>query len=326
MNFNDIIGQENIINKLKAALEQGTVGHAYIFSGPKGIGKSTIAKIFANLLLCSNIQSKNPCGKCLSCQMINEQTNPDYYEIHTDGYSIGVEEIRNLQNDIVIKPIYSKKKVYIIKDAHKMTVQAQNCLLKTLEEPPDYATIILTVSSYESLLETIHSRTIRYIFQKNSVSEVKKVITLHKANDMIDEDFIAAYSDGIIGTAIELLNSNEFSFIREKSINLSINASKGNLLSVFDAYSFFEENKEKIDIILDIMILTFRDLLICKTLNQKKLINSDKKDIILNNASFFTEKSLYKNIEAIEETRKNIKQNSNYQLSIEVMLLKLQED
>lgn len=327
VNFNDIIGQEEVINSLKAVLKDNSTRHAYIFAGPEGIGKRMVAKVFASALLCSERNSFASCETCQSCKLFQSGTNPDFYVLEAEGASISVDDIRKMQQDISIRPMYFAKKVYLIAEADKMTVQAQNCLLKTLEEPPGYAVIILTAINTNSLLETIKSRSIIYNFRKNTDEEVKSYIQKIKGHELSGIDFIVSYADGVIGKAIELIESEDFRLNRDKVIEIISKLSSSNLIEVFDAYDFFEENKDNIDSILDIMLMFYRDLLIAKkTGNENILINSDKKDIILKNMDRFEISRLIENIAAIEEARKNIKQNANYQLVIEVMLMKLQEE
>lgn len=327
MNFNDVIGQSEVINRLKAQIKNNKIGHAFIFSGPKGIGKKTVAEIFASIVLCKNGSEDGNCGTCRECRLFRGGSNPDFYHIKTEKNSIGVEEIRSMQKDVYIKPLYSPKKVYLIEEAEKMTVQAQNCLLKTLEEPPLYAIIIMTTSNCQSLLETIRSRSVIYNFKKNTFYEVKKYLIDNKKADINEASFIASYADGVIGKAKELLESSEFKELREKTIGILLKLNESNLKDIFFAYDFFEENKEKIQEILDIMLIFYRDVLVAKKFgNEKMLINLDKKDIILKNLNNFSTEKIYKNIEVINDFGNNIKKNVNYQLAVEVMLMKLQEE
>ena len=327
VNFSDIIGQNEIVNVLKAVLKDDSTRHAYIFAGPEGIGKRMVAKIFAAALLCAERNYFNRCESCQSCRLFESGTNPDFYVVEAEGTSISVDDIRRMQQDVSVRPMYSAKKVYLIAEADKMTVQAQNCLLKTLEEPPGYTVIILTAANSNSLLETIRSRSILYNFRKNTDEEVKTCIQKIKGDELSGVDFIVSYADGIPGRAIELVESEEFKINRDKALEVILRLRNSKLIEIFDVYDFFEENKDNIDSILDIMLIFYRDLLITKkTGNENILINSDKKDIILGNVDGFEIDKLIENIAAIEDARRNIKQNANYQLVIEVMLMKLQEE
>lgn len=333
MDFKSVAGQKEIISSLENAIKNEKIGHAYMFCGPAGIGKRMMARIFAGLLLCQNPtiskydQDESTCGSCTACRLFAEGSDPDFYMLTAEENSISVEEIRKLQSDILIRPLYSKRKVYLIEEADKMTVQAQNCLLKTLEEPPCYAVIILTVSNEDALLETIRSRVSRYSFRKNTDEEVRNVIRSRLGDKVGDMDFIISYSGGIIGTAIELAASEEFTHIRQRVFEIVEKLAKPKLLDVFEVYDFFEDNKNSIETIFDIMILFYRDILVAsKHRNENILINSDKKDMIFNNISKYTTAKLVKNIEVIEMARKDLKYNANFQLAIEMMLMKLQEE
>jgi DNA polymerase-3 subunit delta' len=241
--------------------------------------------------------------------------------------NISIEEIRKLQSDIIIKPMYSKRKVYFIADSDRMTVQAQNCLLKVLEEPPHYAVLLLTTYNSNALLETIRSRTQKCNFKKNTYDEIRGLLQSRFGSNLRNIDFIASFSDGVIGNALELAESEEFGQLRDNAMGIVFRLARSGLEGVFDIYDYFEANKNSIDSILDIMLLVYRDMLVSRTSgNENILINSDKKDIILSNAQEFSMLKLSKNMEIIEEARRNIKQNANFQLSIEVMLMKLQED
>lgn len=327
MNFSEIVGQEEIIKSLEKAVNSGRIGHAYVFTGPSGIGKRTVASIFAGMLLCDMPEYSQPCSRCQACRLFLGGSNPDFRRIICEGLSIGVDEIRDILNDVAIKPMYSKRKVYIIEEADKMTAQAQNCLLKTLEEPPAYVVIILTASNYSSLLETIRSRSQRLNFKKNSYEQVRQVLEYKYGMENKGIEFAAVYADGIIGTALELVDSEVFISLRDKTIETISRIKSSGLSGVFSEYTFFEENKDDLSLILDMMSMYYRDLLIVKeTGNEKILINSDKRDIIFSNAKKYTAQQLVSCIEGIESARRAIKQNANFQLAVEHMLIKLQEE
>ena len=327
MDFSGIIGQKDVVDALKISLRSNRIGHAYIFSGPCGIGKKTVARIFSSILMCSEGREDESCGKCKSCLLFENGSNPDYCVLEVEGSSIGVEDIRRLQHDISVRPLYSQKKVYLIPEAEKMTVQAQNCLLKTLEEPPEYGVIILVTSNYDALLETIRSRSVRYDFKRNTFDEVKKFLTDKFGIEYEKAGFIASYANGVIGKAIELLEAEGIKEVRDRVINALVKLKKSGREAVFEINSLFEESKDDGESILDIMLLFYRDILVAgKYGNENILINSDKKDIILENARELSTEKLLNNIAVIEETCNAIKKNANFQLAVEVMLMKLQEE
>ena len=326
MNYNNVIGQNEIKESLSYGLMNDKVSHAYIFNGPRGIGKKTMAQIFAAMLLCKYPKAHGACGECDPCKMFKIGTNPDLYIVKPLKSSISVDQIRELQEDIIIKPLYSEHKVYIVEDADSMTVQAQNCLLKTLEEPPSYAVVILTLENINSITETIRSRAVRLNFKKNTYDEVYNYLSSKYDNDPKVLNFIASYSDGVIGVAEELLKSGEFNDLRESTIEMLAILCEPADRESYEVSAFFEQNKEYISEVLDIMLMFYRDMLIVReTGDESILINSDKKDIILLNAYNLTTSKILENIDTIMKTKINLQQNANYQLSIDVMLMKIRQ-
>ena len=176
--FHDIIGQKEIIEYLKGALSNNQVAHAYLFDGEKGTGKKMVAGIFSKALLCEN-GGEEPCGECHSCKMAESGNNPDIITVvHEKPNVISVNEIREqVVNDVQIKPYSGKKKVYIIPDAQLMNPQAQNALLKTLEEPPSYAVIMLLCDNKAMLLSTLISRSICLSMRAVSNDLIYKMLT-----------------------------------------------------------------------------------------------------------------------------------------------------
>jgi DNA polymerase-3 subunit delta' len=327
MDFNDVIGQREVIGSLKRSLSEGRIGHAYIFSGPAGIGKKTIARIFAGLLLCDAPQNGSVCGSCKPCLMMDSGSNPDYHSISCEEQSIGVDLIREIQSDVILKPMYSKRKVYIIEEAAKMTEQAQNCLLKTFEEPPEYVVVMLLTTNYDKLLETVRSRAQHLKFGKYTREQVYQALRDRYGSDDGIFGLAADYSDGNIGTALELAGSGTFSQLREQMLELLPKVARGETKAILDFSSFMDNNKDNSDILFEIMLLFYRDLLVMnETGEENMLINSDKKDIILNNARKCRSSRLISSIDAICAARRAAAQNAGYQLVIDNLLIKLRED
>jgi DNA polymerase-3 subunit delta' len=167
MTFKDLIGQENVKNLLIESIQTGRVGHAYMFCGPEGIGRKTMAKCFAEVLTC-NKDGTEICGLCEACVLNKSDTNPDIINIRRQEgkATIGVEDVRLVQDEISTAPQFGKYKVIIFENAEKMTVQAQNALLKTLEEPPQYIVLILISSNNSQILDTVKSRSVRIDFKR----------------------------------------------------------------------------------------------------------------------------------------------------------------
>lgn len=327
MDFSGIIGQKEVVGSLERALSENRVGHAYIFTGPAGMGKKTIAHLFAGLLLCNDPKDGKTCGKCIPCQLFDNGSNPDFHRIDTDEASIGVDMIRGVQGDVAIKPMYSKRKVYIVEDAAKMTEQAQNCLLKTFEEPPEYVVIILLTANYEALLETVRSRAQHLHFKKYTHDQVRQALTPILGKEDAKAGLAIDYADGNIGLALELAGSGDFSRLREQVLTLLPGVERGKTASMLEFTAFIEENRDSAGLLLDIMLLYYRDLLImCETGNENMLINSDKKDMIFNNAQMRTSRGIVGKIDALEAARRALKQNANMQLVVDNLLISLRED
>jgi len=318
-----MLGHKKILAGLQKTMENNNVSHAYIFEGPDGIGKRETALSFAAMLLCE--RGTERCGECQSCRLFAEGSNPDFQEIYSKDKSIAVDEIRNILKGLVIRPLYSRYKIIIINDADSMTVQAQNALLKSLEEPPPYVVFILTVQSSAAVTQTVRSRCRRILFDKLSDGEILEILRGKYGARQPQWDFMISYADGVVGTALELAESPDYLDARNQimhSVNELLVSGKGD---VFKAYELFEKNSDKIEFILKIMLLFFRDIIIySQTLNYNILINSDKKDMIVENANLKLS-CLLKCINAVWSAKRGLEYNANFQLAIEVMLMKIKD-
>ena len=185
--FEKIVGNNQIKETLEKSIKQNKTSHSYLFIGIEGIGKKLFAIEFAKAILCLN--EEKYCNKCKSCIEFDTNNNPDFSYIEPDGNSIKIEQIRNLQKRIQEKPVISNKKVYIINDAHLMTQEAQNCLLKTLEEPPEFATIVLIGSNETQFLPTIKSRCTIMHFNKIEKEELQKYLLENYGLNNISEKY-----------------------------------------------------------------------------------------------------------------------------------------
>lgn len=200
--FQDIIGQEKIVEHLKAAVETGNVNHAYILQGERSCGKEFIARIFAKALQCDNPQNGEPCCECQSCKQADSGNQPDIIRVtHEKPNTIGVEDIRKITGDVAIKPYSSKRKIYIINEAEKMTVQAQNALLKTLEEPPAYVVILLLTTNVDALLQTIQSRCVLLTMKPVRDELVKQYLMRDVQVPDYKADVCVAFARGNVGRA-----------------------------------------------------------------------------------------------------------------------------
>ena len=293
--FEGILGNEKNKKILEKSLELSKSSHSYIFWGTEGIGKKAIAKEFAKKILCIG-NKQNDCS-CKSCIEFSSSNNPDFLLIESDDGKIKIEQIREMQRKIAEKPIISDKKVYIINDADKMTTEAQNCLLKTLEEPPEYITIILICSNENNLLSTIKSRCTRMYFEPIEINEVKKYIKGINISKDINEN-ILNLSQGSIGKAIKLVENQS---LYENIEKLLEDLTKKDLIDIIKMSEEICKSKEEIESILEYMNVVALEL--------------SKKNI-----------KYIRFIETIEETKKRLKANSNYDMCIDNMLFNIWEE
>lgn len=272
--FEDILGNDDVKKYLTNCIENKNFSHSYIFSGIKGVGKYTFAKDFA---------------KCI----LEDSMMQDYYELGPDGKSIKVAQIRELQNVINIKPIFSKKSVYIIDDADLMTIEAQNSLLKTLEEPPEYAVIILIVHNERSILSTVKSRCINIKFNKLSDKDIKKYFLKNDLNFEDKNINVFKVLDGSL---------NNIDFIKDdydELLNLTVfvtNLKKNKVINFFQDGSVFYDNHDKI-----IRLLEYLNILLF-------------------------ENSYFQLIEIVEKTKNKILMNNNFEMCIDYMILNFIEE
>ncbi|ABW17632.1 DNA polymerase III subunit delta' [Alkaliphilus oremlandii] len=324
MTLESIVGQEKAIKNLEKAVLENQVAHAYLFEGAEGLGKKALALKLAAALVCFD-HSKRPCGKCNSCLKINSGNHPGIKIIEEAG-TIKVDEVRELIKDIQLKPYEGSHKVYIICDADKMNIQGQNALLKTLEEPPAYATLILLTTKKSSLLPTIISRCQSIKLSPVSSDRIKSYLIQEKDMDPDRAQMLAALSEGIIGKALDLLSNEDFYKRREDTIDLCNALMGAKVLNILEYTMFFEEQKIYVEQILDLMVSWYRDVFVYKETGNIELItNVDKKQELDLKAGRIDFRKLRDIIFIIENAKNNLKSNVQFHLNIEVMLLNIQE-
>ena len=290
--FENIIGNKRNKEILKKAIEINKTSHSYIFCGTEGIGKKLIAKELAKKILCLK-EKANDCD-CKSCIEFDSDNNPDFQLIESVDGKIKIEQIRQMQRKVAEKPIISNNKVYIIDDADTMTTEAQNCLLKTLEEPPEYITIILICTNEGNLLSTIKSRCTRMQFEPIREEKIKKYIKTTFPEQQIS-DSIIELAQGSIGKAIKL---NEKKDIYENIENILLSMQNKDLIDVIQMAEIIYKSKEEIK-----QILEYINVLLMKLSKQNiKYINC---------------------VQIVEETKRRIKANSNYDMCIDYMIFSM---
>lgn len=252
--FADIYGHDKIKEHLQKSIELDKVSHAYIFNGGLGAGKKTIAKLFAKTLQCEK-HGIEPCNECHSCIQADSSNQPDIIWIrHEKPGSIGVDDIREqLIGDMQIKPYSSRYKIYIIDEAEKLTVQAQNALLKTIEEPPAYGIVIMLTTNADIFLQTILSRCVRLDFKP--VADELVVKYLKDNYDVTDYEtkFAAAFAQGNIGRAVTIVTSGDFAKLKDEVLHVVRLAQEMTVSEIMAEVKNIANYKLTIDDYLDLM-------------------------------------------------------------------------
>lgn len=326
--FNEIIGHKREIAHLEQAVKTGKVSHAYIISGEKGSGKKSLADAFAMILQCTG-EGEAPCGECHSCRQAAGGNHPDIIYLHHEKpASIGVEDIRTqLTGDIQIRPYNGKYKIYIIADAEKMTVQAQNAILKTIEEPPEYAVILLLTTNEQVFLDTIRSRCVVLNLKPVSDEQVKKYLMEENGVPDYQADICAAFAQGNIGKAVRLAQSDDFNEIKSSAMQLVRNVGSMEISEIIDYVKEVQEYKISIQDYLDILALWYRDLVYFKaTKDIDGIIFRDDLRTIRETVRLCSYEGVEEVMKAIENAKTRLGANVNFDLTMELLFLVIKEN
>lgn len=326
--FSDILGHDMIKEHFKKAIEAHKVSHAYILTGEAGMGRKSLANAFAMTLLCEKGKI-DPCMECHACKQVMTGNHPDLvYVTHEKPNSIGVDDIREQINDtIMIRPYSSYYKIYIVDDAEKMTVQAQNALLKTMEEPPAYAVILLLTTNQDAFLPTILSRCVQLKLKPLQDYVVKQYLVESLGIKEAEADVYAAFARGNLGKAIHLAESEDFRVMYDDVLYLLKNVKQMNISELLDYIKKLKEDNQNIYECLDLMQLWYRDVLMFKTTKDINLLIFKNEYGTINEMS---QKSSYqgmdKIIKAVDKARIRLDANVNMELAMELMLLVMKEN
>ena len=328
INFKDVVGHKHILEYIKNAVAQDTVSHAYILNGARGSGKKLLAQLFAETLQCEE-KEYAPCGVCHACRQMDTGNHPDVIRVrHEKPNTISVEDIRQqVNNDILIKPYQGPYKIYIIPEADLMTPQAQNALLKTIEEPPSYAVIFLLTENADSLLPTITSRCVMLKLRNLKDDLIRKHLMEKMQIPDYKADMCTAFAQGTLGRAIMLANSEHFNEIREEAIQLLKYIDEMEINELTAAIRRITAYKLEITDYLDIIMIWYRDVLMYKATKEvEKVVFRDQVSEIRKRA----QKSSYEGIEIIldslEKAKARLRANVNFDLVMELLFLTIKEN
>ncbi len=331
MAFRDIKGQDRAVEFFRNSVNRDRLAHAYLFLGPQGVGKTSLAKNLAKFLNCENpLKRKCPCSgheqdlvvdccdACISCRKIEDFNHPDVHWIEPGGRSgkISIDEIRSMQKEISLKTYEGRFKVFIIQDAHRMTEQAANSLLKTLEEPPGHSLIILTSTNISGLLPTTISRCQIIRFYPLEYERLKRILIENYRLQVNDAHFLSVASEGRIGRALSLKDQDTVS--KKNRIIDQVFQTKQRLLAN-DIFNI--KNKRELNSQMGYLLNWYRDILISKAgLSTSSIINVDRIKEIESRRSHYSLGELEQIIAKIDEAHRLIEQNVNPKIVLQVML------
>ncbi|MDE6845405.1 MAG: DNA polymerase III subunit delta [Lachnospiraceae bacterium] len=326
--FTDIIGQEQLKEHLQNAISTNKISHAYIINGERNSGKEFIARIFAMALQCEK-GGIDPCNECHSCKQALSHNQPDIiYISHEKPNTIGVEDIRTqINGDIDIKPYSSPRKIYIMNEGEKMTVQAQNALLKTLEEPPEYAVILILTTNVDELLPTILSRCVVLNMKPVTDAQVKQYLMEELGVPDYKANICVAFARGNIGKAKLLASSEEFEKVKDEAITLAKYINDMEINEIVKAIKKISEYKFDVNDYLDILSVWYRDVLLFKaTKDINSLIFKEEIQQIMKVSDRSTYEGIETIVNALQQAKRRLEANVNFDLTMELLLLTIKEN
>lgn len=326
--FNNVVGHEKIIEHFQNAVRLDKISHAYILSGEDGAGKSLLAHLFSMTLQCEK-KGISPCGECTLCWQAESYNQPDIIWVtHEKPGSIGVEDIRaQVVGDMQMKPYHSPYKIYIIDEAEKLTVQAQNTLLKTIEEPPEYGIVIFLTTNADGFLPTILSRCVVLQLKPATNEAVARYLVETVQIPDYKARLCAAFAQGNVGKAVRYASKESFDEMRQHVFQLLKSISDMQESRIYETVGELTAYKENINDYLDLMLLWFRDVLIFKvTKDANSMVLREELAGISGRAARSSYEGLEEIIVAIDRARTRLRANVSFELVMELLLFTIKEN
>ena len=327
--FGDILGQDRIIAHFKNAIKMNKVSHAYMLHGEAGMGKKMLARAFAMTIQCEK-GGDEPCMECRSCKQCKSGNHPDIkWIVHEKPTVISVDDVRTqINQDIWIKPYSSPRKIYIIDEAEKMNAAAQNAILKTIEEPPPYAVILLLTANKDSFLQTILSRCVVLDLKLLEKSVIAKHLIMNERIVDYRAKQAAEFCGGNMGKAIFMCASDEFFSFQDEVVRMAKGSTYMSITDITEyCRNFVKNEKNKIDMLLDLLELWYRDILVYKICgNYREILFQKEEKSIREAADRMHYEQIEKVFRSIEKVKVQIKSNVNQELALEMLFLKIKEN
>ncbi|MBP3618989.1 MAG: DNA polymerase III subunit delta' [Lachnospiraceae bacterium] len=324
--FKDVVGHEQVIQHMQNAIRQKKISHAYLLCGEAGSGKRLVAEAFAKTILCEE-GGIEACGKCKSCKQAESGNHPDFRIVVREKATLGVKEIREqVTGDVQIKPYSSAYKIYLIDEAEKMTEEAQNALLKTIEEPPEYAVFLLSVTRQELLLQTVLSRCVLLPFYPVAPEKIKRFLMEKRGVPDYLAESAAAFAGGLVGRAVQYAESESFIEQRNDVLHLVKYIDDMTMAEVMENVKLFASKKDVATEYLDLILMWYRDVLMYKaTKNVNALMFMDELEAVSAQAGKRSFENLQGIVEALEQVKQRLKSNVNFENAVELLLLYMKE-
>ena len=315
--INSFFGREKLVSFFIKAKKNDRLSHTYILEGEEGMGKKTLAKYLSLIIMCD---ADEPCLKCKNCTYTLAGTNPDIYTVsNEDKASIGIAKIREMITEAYIKPSVSEKRIFIIDKAHLLTKEAQNALLKIIEEPPQYCVFILLCENTSLLLPTVLSRGVTLKLEPLCDEDMARICKN-------ENGLFLGYAGGNPGKLIKLLNDENFTSLRDSFFDVILNLLDRDGYAIYKILDFFEENKDKKDVLMQMAMTFFFDVMLCKNGSEEYLINKDKANCAKRFCDALSEKKCLNLCEIVSQIKKEMGKYGAYTVNIHSMLIKFWEE
>jgi DNA polymerase-3 subunit delta' len=320
----NIVGHKRAVRLLRTAIARDAVSHAYLFSGAPGIGKTTLAREFAAALQCEDLGSR-PCGLCRACLISASGNHPDIHIVESEepGDSLKIELVRDLQRQLALTPMEGRWRVAILRRFEEATTSAANALLKTLEEPPPYAVIVVLADEAESLLPTIVSRCQQVPLYALPVTMVRQALEQRWDADPERADLLAHLAGGRLGWAVRVHQSRSALKQRTKRLEDLIHILKSSVAERFRYAGALSRNRIATSETLNLWISWWRDVLLTAAQADAPLTNVDRQGEILHFARHFDVDVCASALHALRDTGSRLRRNANARLALEVLMLDL---